>query len=225
MFRYVKVVGSVTLALAFVAGIFGLSSTSVALAAGLSSRPSLQAPQLSDRVPGWCNWDNDYDKDDWCWSVPASGSSAPGAYAAPSGNGYAAPSSNGYSAPSGNSYSAPSSNGYTMPNASGTVTGTAQIVPYGAIIGQTDPQADSYGSSYNSGYSNGYGMNGYGGRSYGMNGYGRRFYLFRPFRFFRFEERREIVQEPTEVFPRNFRLFRRSGVFFNLPPWWMMRMR
>ncbi len=208
-----KLIGSVLLALAFVAGTLALSATNVAFAAGQSSQQALRPSGVADRVPGWCNFDNDQDKDDWCWAVTP-GSGASGGYSAPSG-GYSAPSS-------GYGYSAPSSNGYNMPSAGGTVTGTTAVVPYGTIIGQSDPTADTYGYSnnmgYGSGYSNMYGGGGYGGR------YNGRFYLFNPFRFMGREERieRRLGLPPDDLFLSGRRFFSFPNMVL---PWWLRRMR
>ncbi len=156
MFRdKMKGFGSIMLAFVFLTGMLALSSTSVAFAATQSAKPSSQPVQTGQQVQGWCNYDNDYDMDDWCWNT---------------------------------------ANG---------------VVPYGTIIGQQDPNQD-YNGAY--GYSVPY--------NYGMYGYGRRFYLYPGFRFFRNEERREGLQEPFEVVPRGFRVFR-NGTFMTIPPWWM----
>jgi hypothetical protein len=63
-----KVLGVAVLSIALYLGVLTVSTTKVVFAADQSSKPASQNPQLDPRVPGWCNWDGDQDKDDWCWS-------------------------------------------------------------------------------------------------------------------------------------------------------------
>jgi hypothetical protein len=64
-----KVIGIAVVATALFLGVLmTFSVTNVVFAADQSSKPASQNPQLDPRVPGWCNWDGDQDKDDWCWT-------------------------------------------------------------------------------------------------------------------------------------------------------------
>ncbi len=123
-----KVIGIAVLTTALFMGVLlTLSVTNVVFAADQSSKPASQNPQASGRVAGWCNWDGDQDKDDWCWSTTTTTTTVPGA------NGYGTPSTNGSTLPAGT------------------------IVPYGSIIGQSDPYQDAgYMSGYNNRYNYGY---------------------------------------------------------------------
>ncbi len=120
-----KVIGAVVLGIALFLGVLTISTTNVAFAADQSSKPASQNPQLDGRVPGWCNWDGDQDKDDWCWTNATITTTVP----------------------STNTYAAPGANGATLP--------AGAVFPYGAIIGQADPYQDAgYMSGYNNNYNN-----------------------------------------------------------------------
>jgi len=125
-----KVIGAIALALSLTVEFLALSATNVVFAADQSSKPSSQPQVVSNRVPGWCNYDGDQDQDDWCWSTTAVTTTTPITATNPTtptnGNGYAAP---------------------------------AGVVPYGTIIGQNDKSADTYGSGYNYNYMGGNGYN------------------------------------------------------------------
>ena len=213
MFRNkMKVIGSVVLALAFMVGELALSATNGVFAAGQSSKPGSSAPQIGGRVSGWCNWDNDQDKDDWCWEGTTTGTNAPSG-----------------------------SNVYAMPNPSGTVTSTIPlttttspttttpaatvVVPSGSTNGQTDPYLDRYG----------YGNNGSFG--YNSNMYDPFYYLDRKHRVV--PKGRIITNGPPPrifhrqevIIKRNFppyRILRRGKVWVvmpnTLPPyWWLVK--
>jgi hypothetical protein len=162
-----NVIGTIALALSLTVGFLVLSATNVAFAADKSALPSSLPQLVGDRVPGWCNWDGDQDKDDWCWQTIS---------AKTTGNGYVAPTGNGYG-------------GYTAPRGNGTIP-AGTVVPYGVLIGQSDPTADGY---MYGGYNNNY-MGNYNNMYRYNYLYPRRLYFNRdpddrslmpPFRFFR----------------------------------------
>jgi hypothetical protein len=153
-----KVIGAIALALGITVGFVALSATSVGFAAaGQPSMSNSQPQQIGARVPGWCNWDNDKDEDDWCWSTTAASTAptttiTPTTITTPTVTATQPVTGNGYTAPSGSSAVAP-----------------AGIVPYGTIVGQIDPYQDVNG--YNNNYNGGMGYN---------NRYDGRYYFFRP---------------------------------------------
>jgi hypothetical protein len=168
------ILGAVLLSLSLVAGFLAVSGAGVAFAADQSSKPSVNTPQLGDRVAGWCNWDGDQDQDDWCWSTTTTTT-------VPGGNGYAAPGGNGSTVPAGT------------------------VVPYGSIVGQTDPAQDA-------GYMSGYNNNGYNNNRY------NNFYIFpRTYRFRRFlndgDGDADDVLPPT-LLPAHRYFLGRNGSFF-----------